>query len=349
MKPVSLNLALQGGGAHGAFTWGVLDRLLDEEWITIEGITATSAGAMNAAAFKGGLVTGGRAGARASLNAFWDRMSGLATLLPEHFRSFLDQITPPLPVIAQLAEWNPALAGADAIGRVFSPYDLNPLNYHPLRDVVDDMLNFDAVCAASGPRLFVAATNVRSGKIRIFTREEITTDAILASACLPTIYQAVEIDDPETGRREAYWDGGYTGNPALFPLFYETDCRDVLIVHINPIHREDLPRSAREIENRINEISFNSSLLRELRNVEFVQRLIADGKVEEGEMKTINMHSLADDDTMTALGVATKLTPTPALLSGLKAAGQAATDRFLTDHADHLGKCSSFDLRAMFN
>lgn len=349
MTPVTINLALQGGGAHGAFTWGVLDRLLDEAWIEIEGITATSAGAMNAAALKGGLVRGGRTGARTALDTLWDTVGGEGTLLPAPIYEWLKTVSLPLPMLSHLADWNPAMAGASAVGRVFSPYDLNPLNLHPLRGIVDDMLDREAVCGDEGPKLFIAATNVRSGKIRVFSGDEISTDAILASTCLPTIYQAVEIHDPKTDRIEAYWDGGYIGNPALFPLFYNTTSPDILIVHINPTYREELPRSAREIENRINEISFNSSLFRELRAIDFVQRLIDEGRVTKGEMKDVNVHSLRDDATMTALGVSTKLAPTPGLLAQLKSAGQIAMDSFLNTHADDLGKRSSVDLRAMFS
>lgn len=348
MKPVTINLALQGGGAHGAFTWGVLDRLLQEDWITIDGITATSAGAMNAAALKAGWVENGNQGARDKLDAFWDQLAGINTLTPAPVKEWLTSFSPPLPVLASLAEYNPAMVGADMLARTFSPYETNPLNIHPLRAMVDDFFNFDKVCAIAGPSLFVSATNVRTGKIKIFSGTEISTDAILASACLPTLYQAVEIYDPTTKKTEAYWDGGFMGNPALFPLFYETDTCDVLLVHINPIHREEIPRTAREIENRVNEISFNSSLLRELRNIYFVTRLIEAGKIKRGQMMEVLIHSVADDATMIQLGVATKNTPTPALLSQLKHAGQTAMDGFLNQNADNLGKKSSVDLKSMF-
>ncbi len=188
------------------------------------------------------------------------------------------------------------------------------------------MFDYEHVCANAWPKLFVCATNVRSGKIRVFSGDEITPDAILASACLPTLYQAVEIVDPETGVLEAYWDGGYSGNPALFPLFYHTGTEDTIIVHINPLHRDDLPRTSTEIINRVNEISFNSSLLRELRAVEFVHRLIAEGKVARGEMMDVRVHSVQDDALMRQLGVATKTTPNRGLLLQLKEAGRAAMD-----------------------
>ena len=188
------------------------------------------------------------------------------------------------------------------------------------------MLETDAVCSAKGPKLFINATNVRDGKPRIFQGDEITADALLASACLPTLYQAVEIDDPKTGRREAYWDGGYTGNPALYPLFYHTRTPDLLIVHINPLYREELPKTASEIVSRINEVSFNASLLHELRAIAFVNRLLDQGVIPEGTMKRNNIHSVSDDKLMNMLGMATKMTISRTLLLQLKDAGRAAMD-----------------------
>ena len=349
MKPRKVNLALQGGGAHGAFTWGVLDRLLEEDWIEVEAITATSAGAVNAAALKAGFVKGGRTGAREELDAFWEKMSGVPNQIADPVKEWLAAYSPPLGLIAALTDNNPAVKAASMVAQSFSPYELNPLNLHPLRSIIDEFFDFDQVCAAEGPKLFISATNVRSGKIKIFKDDRISTDVILASACLPQLYQAIEIPDPDTGEVEAYWDGGFMGNPALFPLFYETKTSDILLVHINPLRREDIPRSAKEIENRVNEISFNSSLLRELRSIEFVQRLIREGKVRKGDMKDINIHSIADDDTMVQLGVATKQAPSAPLLLQLKDAGRDTMELFLSDHADQIGVKGTCDLRAMFN
>ncbi len=344
-----INLALQGGGAHGAFTWGVLDRLLEEKDIEIEGISATSAGAMNAAALKHGWIEDGRDGARRTLDEFWRRVAGLEGPFADAIVEWLEMISVAPSFILRALEANPALIAADGVSRMFSPYQLNPLNYHPLRSVVDGMLDNAKVCDATGPQLFINATHVRTGKPRVFFGDEITTDAILASACLPTLYQAIEIDDPRTGRREAYWDGGYMGNPTLYPLFYRTECRDILIVHINPLEREKIPSSANEILNRINEISFNASLLRELRNIDFVNRLIEDGLVDASVMKQNFIHSVRDDALMTQLGVATKVTPVKVLLVQLKQAGRAAMEGFLTGHRNDLGNRSSVDLRAMFS
>lgn len=348
MTTRSVNLALQGGGAHGAFTWGVLDRLLEDEQIVIEGITATSAGAMNAAALKSGWLRGRHAGARAELDTFWDALTALTTPPTESLQQWLSAVTPAPAILSMLVQMSPAYQAGEAMTRILSPYEFNPLNIHPLRGLVEDFFDYDAVCAQDGPKLFVSATNVRTGKIRIFSGTDITPDALLASACLPTIYQAVEIEDPDTGRTEAYWDGGYMGNPALFPLFYETACSDIVIVHINPIEREKVPRTATEILNRVNEISFNSSLLRELRSIDFVHRLLADGHVTRGTMKDILIHSIMDDDLMNQLTAVTKMTPDRTLLLQLKAAGRARMDGFLRDHRDDIGIRSTVDLRAMF-
>ena len=258
---------------------------------------------------------------------------------------WLRAVSPSPAVTARFLE--AARAPATAASPRSSPYQFNPANFHPLRGIVEEMLETDAVCSAKGPKLFINATNVRDGKPRIFQGDEITADAILASACLPTLYQAIEIDDPKTGRREAYWDGGYTGNPALYPLFYRTRTPDILIVHINPLYREELPKTSSEIVSRINEVSFNASLLRELRNIEFVNRLLDRGVIAEGRMKRNNVHSVSDDKLMNQLGMVTKLTINRALLLQLKDAGRAAMDAFLAEHRQDLGQRSSVNLRAM--
>lgn len=341
---IRINLALQGGGAHGAYTWGVLDRLLDDPGIEVAAITGTSAGALNGAAFKAGMAAGGREGARAALDALWARMGAVTDMrLPAWMAGNMTLAGQ----FAKAIELSLPYTFADAVTRISSPYAYGPFWTNPLRPVVQQF-DYDKVCGAGGPDLYICATNVRSGKIRVFSGEAITTDAILASACLPTLFQAVEITDPDTGRTEAYWDGGYTGNPALFPLFRPDLPGDVVVVNINPLERDDVPKSPQAIQNRINEISFNSSLLRELRAIEFVQRLIVRRYVPEGEMKNVLIHMISDDDLMTELSVATKLVPNPYLLHRLKAAGRASADNFLAAHRDDLGRRSTVDLRAMF-
>ncbi len=337
-KPVRINLALQGGGAHGAFTWGVVDRLLQDEGIEIAGISGTSAGALNGAALKAGLVTGGRQGARDNLAWLWNQVSGIGDM---RIVNWMSALFPAPGVVSDAIENSLPFHVADAWTRVVSPYDYGPLYKNPLQRIADNF-RYDDVCDDREPAFFVSATNVRTGKIRVFSGKEINTDVILASACLPTIFQAVRIGDEE------YWDGGYTGNPALFPLFEPELPSDIVVVNINPLERTETPRDARDILNRINEISFNSSLLRELRAIEFVQRLLADGRIAEGAMKTVRVHMIADDALMTTLSVASKLVPTPATLSALFDAGQAAAESFLTEHRAKIGKESSVNLPEMY-
>ena len=343
-NPKPVDLALQGGGAHGAFTWGVLDRLLEEEALEFEGVSATSAGAMNAACLKTGLVAdGSREGARERLDHFWGSIGRLSRAPTNPLLEWVRAFSPTTSNLADAIEASPGWQVGDTLTRMFSPYDLNPLNLNPLRDLLADCLAFDAVCRDCAPRLFIGATNVRSGKAKVFKGEEISSDAILASAALPTLFQAVEIGG------ELYWDGGYTGNPALFPLFYDTATRDVLIVHINPLERPEAPRSSREILNRINEVSFNASLLAELRAVDFMRRLIADGRLERGTMKDVLIHSIRDDETMRQLGVATKVQADWTLMNNLKQAGREAADGFLRAHWKDIGRRASVDLKAMFS
>ena len=337
-----INLALQGGGAHGAFTWGVLDRILEDDRIEITAISGTSAGALNGAALKSGLLEDGADGAKAKLDWLWGEIGGTDQ---SHLHSWMQGVTPGS--VSHAVESSPFYQAVDIFSRLASPYNLGLLYAHPLRPIVEQ-LNFDEVCAKEGPDLFICATNVRSGKIRIFDHDDTNTDAILASGCLPTVFQAVEIYDPKTERTESYWDGGYMGNPALFPLFEPEFPADVVIVNINPLHREDVPRKATEIQNRINEISFNGSLFRELRAIQFVRDLIASGKVTQGSMKDVLVHMVADDKLMTQLSVATKTVPTPFVLHELKKAGRIAAGAFLDAHFDDLGTRSSVDLRAMF-
>lgn len=337
-----INLALQGGGAHGAFTWGVLDRLLDEDDIEVAAITGTSAGALNGAAFKSGMVRAGRKGARENLNQLWSRMG--ASDDPQ-MAAWMQGVVPGH--VARAMEYSVPYTLADAWLRMVSPYAYGPFYQNPLTSVVDQF-DFDHVCATQGPQLFICATCVRSGKIRIFTGHEVSTDAILASACLPSLFKAVEIFDPDSGRTEAYWDGGYTGNPALYPLFEDHLPDDVVIVNINPLERDEVPKTPQQIQNRINEISFNSSLLRELRAISFVQRLLREGKLKAGEMSRVLVHMIADDALMNSLSVATKTVPNPIILNSLKQAGQLAADRFLHHHKADLGDRSTVDLPDMF-
>lgn len=332
-----ITLALQGGGAHGAFTWGVMDRLLEEEGIEIAAISGTSAGALNGAVLKAGLVRGGRRGGREALDLLWRQIARLGDFRLGGFS------VPPLPFAAAINEWWTAMLPVSAQGlaaQMFSPYTFGKAWHNPLDTMVRGF-DFDAIASDDGPRLHVGATNVRTGKIRVFTGAEITAEALLASSCLPTVFQAVEIDG------EAYWDGGYSGNPALFPLYDKGMPGDLLIVQVNPLRREAIPTTPAEIQERINEIGFNAPLLRDLRAIAFVRRLIAEGRVQRGQMKNIRVHMIADDATMNALGAASKLSPTPYLLYRLRKAGRLAAANFLRDHGAKLGRKASVDIASL--
>lgn len=334
-----INLALQGGGAHGAFTWGVLDRLLEDERIQIEGISGTSAGAMNGAVMAEAFLEGGRHAARAALDHFWRRVSSYAAFSPVQVMPW-DRIN---------GNWNldrsPGYFWLDTLFRVFSPYQFNPVNLNPLRDLLEETIDIGKVRACEQMKLFVCATNVRTGKIRIFNNEDVTIDALLASACLPMMFQSVMIDG------DAYWDGGYMGNPAIFPLIYDCDSRDVVIVEVNPLTREGVPKSAAEIINRVNEISFNSSLMREMRAIAFVTKLIEDDTVEGSSvarLKKMLIHQISPGETMEKLGVASKFNPDFEFLSSLKRFGRERTAAWLAENFEALGERSSIDIREVF-
>jgi NTE family protein len=331
-----VNLALQGGGAHGAFAWGVVDRLLEDERLSFEGISATSAGAMNATVMAYGLVTGGRDGAKQALAQFWRRVSDAAAWSPLQPSPF-ERLMP-----SHSTETSPAFMVFDMMTRILSPYQLNPLNYHPLRDVLEATVDFERLRSQGAVKLYLCATNVRTGKVKVFESHEVTASAVLASSCLPFMFQAIEIDG------EAYWDGGYMGNPAIFPLIYGCRSRDVIVVHINPIAREEIPRTASDIMNRLNEISFNSSLMREMRAIAFVNRLIESGAVSDTEMKGVLVHEIEAEAFMKELGAASKLNADWGFLTRLRDAGRACADDWLALNFDHLGIRSSVDIRAKY-
>lgn len=339
-----ISLALQGGGAHGAFTWGVLDRLLEDDSLEIAALSGTSAGALNAAALKAGMVRGGAPEARRSLDKLWDDVADLGDFRSSNLFAAM------FPFANLWVEaWQRAvpISGRGLAEQFSTPYAFGPLWTNPLAKVVE-RLDFSHVCADAGPQLFISATNVRSGKIRVFSGTEVSGDVLLASACLPSVFKAVEVTDPVTGVCEAYWDGGYSGNPALFPLYRPELPDDILIVSINPMRREAVPETPMEIQNRIDEISFNASLLAELRAVNFVKRLLATGKMEKGVMKDVLVHLVSDEALMNELSGSTKLTPLPGLLTRLKAAGQATADRFLDAHRGDIGVRSSVDMAGLF-
>jgi len=329
-KPV--NLALQGGGAHGAFTWGVLDYLLEDGRLEIAGVSGTSAGAMNAVALADGMMRGGPDGARESLHCFWEAVSTAARLSPLQ-RPIIDVL---------LGNWSldrsPAYLWLDLLGRVASPYDINPLNLNPLRDLLESRIDFEKVRDCTAFRLFLSATNVETGRVKVFERKELTVDMVLASACLPFLFQAVEIDGVP------YWDGGYMGNPVLFPLYDNDLPDDIVIVQINPVERKGVPKTARAILDRMNEITFNASLLRDFRAIDFVRRLLAEGKLDAGHYSDIKIHILTEE-ALNPLGASSKLNAEWAFLTHLRDIGRASAKGWMNRVWPDIGQRSSVDIR----
>lgn len=335
----SVSLALQGGGAHGAFTWGVLDAILEDGRLAIEALSGTSAGAMNAVVLSEGWIEGGAEAARRKLEAFWRAIS-VDGKYGGSERSLIDTL---------LGAWGgsggtpPGMIWFEMFSKVASPYDINPLNINPLRGVVSDLIDFDKVRACTQVKLFIAATNVRSGKIKLFNGPELTPDHLMASACLPMLFQAVEIGG------EAYWDGGYMGNPALYPLFYQAIGDDILLVQINPLLRQELPTRARDIQDRLNEITFNASLLRELRAIDFVNRLVDGGKLREDEYKRVLMHRIDGGEELAEMTSSSRLNADWDFLLRLRDIGRAAARRWLTQNYDAIGRTGTLDLKAAFS
>lgn len=332
-KPLLVDLALQGGGAHGAFTWGVLDRLLDEPWLRFYGISGTSAGAMNAAVMASGHAHGGADGAKAALEDFWKQVSDASRFSPIR-RGPLEILTGQWTL-----DYSPMYLAAEMAARIFSPYDLNPLDNHPLRPILAEAVDFKAL-ARSPIRLFITATNVRTGSGRVFRNAEITPDVLLASGCLPTMFRAVEIDG------ESYWDGGYSGNPTITPLVRECDSHDTILVQINPVERPIVPRTARDIMSRLNEVSFNAPLLKELRMIGLLHKAADPGRGEGAQWANMRMHRIATD-RVTELGSSSKMITEWRFLCGLRDEGRRTAGLFLDAHADDLGKRSTLDLDAL--
>ena len=332
-EPLLIDLALQGGGAHGAFTWGVLDRLLEEDWLTVDGISGTSAGAMNAAVMASGHALGGAEGARAALETFWRAVSasGKYSLVR---RGPLEMLTG-----RWTLENSPAFLAGEMMSRVFSPYDLSPLGANPLKQILAETVDFEAL-AGSPIKLFITATNVRTGAGRVFRNADITPDVLLASGCLPTLFQAVEIEG------ESYWDGGYIGNPTITPLVRECRSHDTILVQINPVERPGVPRSARDIHNRLNEISFNAPLLKELRMIALLHKVADAGRGEGALWADMRIHRIATE-RVTELDSTSKMITEWPFLCGLRDEGRRTAQAFLDAHGADLGKRSTLDLDAM--
>jgi NTE family protein len=335
-----VNLALQGGGSHGAFTWGVLDRLLEDGRIEFEGISGTSAGAMNAVVLADGLMKGGRDGARQALARFWESVASHAPInLPANL------LEPPGP--GSDGSLSPTLKALMALMRNFSPYQLNPLDLNPLRRIVTEQIDFERLRAECKLKLFVAATQIRTGKLRLFRTEELSADALLASACLPALHHAIEIDG------EAYWDGAYSANPAVFPLFYECASPDVIVVLLNPLTRSETPHSAEDIRNRVSELGFNSTFLREMRMIaqateESEQALFPLGRLER-RLRQMNFHLIEAEQLMSQLAVDSKLNAHLPFITMLRDQGRVQAEMWLEKNFPTIGERSSVNLNELFS
>lgn len=331
-----VNLALQGGGSHGAFAWGVLDRLLEDERIAVEGIVGTSAGAMNAAVVAYGLALGGNEGARSALARFWNAVAELGTcsiMQP----SWIDRL-----MSRGSLDFSPGWTMMDNLSRMLSPYQLNPADYHPLRDILSEQIDFEELRQSKKVKLFVCACNVMTNRLRVFAQSDMSVEAVLASACLPSMFQAVEING------EYFWDGGYMGNPPIFPVIYNCTSADVVLIMINPIQIEQLPQSARAILDRVQTLSFNSSLMREMRAISFVNRLVDSGFDDGGRLKKIRIHCVDAENEMRNLGVSSKCNTEREFLHWLFELGRERGEAFLRDHFDKISRESSTSIAERF-
>jgi NTE family protein len=342
-EPVPIDLALQGGGSHGAFTWGVLDRLLDEPTVDFCGVSGTSAGAMNAAVLATGFASGGRVGAQRALRDFWRAVAGQSGCFGGAGPvAALPWAWPPgVDLAAFNLDQQPAYAWFGQFLKMFSPYQFNPFDINPLRDLV--VHHVDEAAMRKGPlKLFITATAVRTGQPRVFSDGDLSHDAVLASACLPQVFRAVQIDG------EPYWDGGYSGNPAIWPLIYRTDPMDIVLVKINPLVHTDLPDTPAEIADRVNQITFNAGLVSEMRAIAFVQRLVAQGRLDPGKYKGLRLHMVADDEGLAPLQGSSKMNTDLRFLEALHSLGRAAAERWLLTHRADLGQRSTLDIAATF-
>lgn len=338
--PVELNLALQGGGSHGAFTWGALERLLEQREIAIRDITGTSSGAMNATCLALGLALGGRDRAIELLEQFWTEV---AREVPEGFQH-------QHPFAAWLGDSGidafPGLKAYVDLTHVLSPYQINPLGLNPLRDILGRLIDFERLRAPDAARLYISATNVRTGKIKVFSNRDLSVDVLLASACLPSLHHAVEIDG------ESYWDGGFSGNPPLFPLVFESTAADILVIMLQPLTRPETPTTADEIRQRQAELSFNTAFLREMRAIAMCKDRIEKSWFPVGALERclhrLKLHVICADEIVSQLEAGSHFNTLPAFLSRLREAGRARADEWWHGAAQKLGRASTVDLVALF-
>lgn len=333
---MTINLALQGGGSHGAFTWGVLDRLLEEESIEFEGVSGTSAGAVNALVMASGLEAGGRQGARENLRRFWMAVGEQHGLTP--FRRN------PLDVLLGRFGFDLSISYHffSSLTHLVSPYHWNPMGLNPLREIFRKHIEFERLRTRSPLKLFISATSIETGHIRVFKNHEVSEEALLASTALPLLFHAVEVEG------QHYWDGGFVGNPALHPLFYECESPDLVLIQISPLKRTAVPKSAFEIQDRMSEISFNASLASEMRAIHFVNRLIEKHALDNERYRQVFVHMIESEKDLGQMGSATKLLIEPAFLEKLFELGRQAGDQWLAENLKHIGHQSSIDVRARF-
>ena len=332
-----INLALQGGGAHGAYTWGVLNRLLEEEDLEIEAISGTSAGAMNAAVLVTGYCQGGREKAKELLHDFWQEISLLGSVFNPNRKSTVANINGHWNL-----DWSLSYNYFELLTHMLSPYQLNPLNINPLKWVLEKIINIEELQRSESIKLFITATAVRTGQPRVFKCQEITTNVLLASACIPYLFQAIVIDD------EPYWDGGYMGNPVIWPLIYYSDSPDIMLVQVNPLRRHETPVSAHEIMNRLNEITFNSSLISEMRAINFVSKLVHENRLDPQRYKDIHMHMITGGENMANYNASSKLNSSWQFFWHLKEIGYHAADEWLKNYKKAIGEKSSIDIQQVF-
>jgi len=337
MAPKMINLALQGGGSHGAYTWGILDRLLEEKDIEIHGVSGTSAGAMNAVVLSDGFRKGGREGAKESLHNFWEEISAMSAFMNPNHQTFAEHVAEGWNIDKSFGyQW------FEALTRMFSPYQLNPLNINPLRNLLAKIIDWDNINGGGKIPVFITATSVTTGRPRVFRCHEINEDVLLASACLPLLYQSVQIDG------EPYWDGGYMGNPSIWPLIYHTDVSDVLLLQINPLVRNGTPKTSHEIMNRMNEITFNSSLIAEMRAINFVAELVEHHKLDENEYRKIHMHMINAPAESYGLNASSKVNTDWTFLQFLHGIGREKADAWIALYKGEIGRKSSLNINEEF-
>lgn len=336
MTKKRLNLALQGGGSHGAFTWGVLDRLLEEKDLEITGVSGTSAGAVNGSALVYGLLTGGAEKAKEVLKSVWWENSQMAQFSPFK-QTWLDRLDNPGNI-----DHNMLFAIGNLLTPLLSPYQCNPFNFNPMKNILNKVIDFSVIQQNDKVKLFLSASNIRTSKVKVFPNNEITVDTVLASSCLPTVFQAVEIDG------EHYWDGGYLGNPAMFPLFENTDCKDLLVIQIDSTDYRKLPTTPTDIMDRVTSMSFNSSLMREMRAIHFVNKIVDKGFDDGGNLQKINIHLIRPEETMSELNMSSKVNAAWDFLTYLRDCGRMKADAWLQDNYALVGKSSSCDIETCF-